>query len=133
MIYCSCCNMHLGGQLQHTPACPPGRPAPTPSALHSSHCPPPPRSTPQGSDNIDHWRVNLTFDPVPFEGGALGGARVHRGVYEAAQQVGAWRLLQLGLPCLALASVQSWIGRPRRLRVHFADLLFGVCLPPLQL
>jgi hypothetical protein len=35
----------------------------------------------QGSDNLDHWRVNLTFDPVPFEG---LGIKVHRGVYEAA-------------------------------------------------
>ena len=26
----------------------------------------------QGSDNLDHWRVNLTFDPVPFEDPALG-------------------------------------------------------------
>lgn len=26
----------------------------------------------QGSDNLDHWRVNLTFDPVQFEDAALG-------------------------------------------------------------
>lgn len=38
----------------------------------------------QGSDNLDHWRVNLTFDPVPFEDKALG-VKVHRGVYETAQ------------------------------------------------
>ncbi|KAL4443837.1 hypothetical protein ABPG75_011574 [Micractinium tetrahymenae] len=37
----------------------------------------------QGSDNLDHWRVNLTFDPVPFEDPALG-IKVHRGVYETA-------------------------------------------------
>lgn len=37
----------------------------------------------QGSDNLDHWRVNLTFDPVVFEDPALG-AYVHRGVYETA-------------------------------------------------
>lgn len=37
----------------------------------------------QGSDNLDHWRVNLTFDPVVFEGPSLG-ITVHRGVYEAA-------------------------------------------------
>eukprot|EP00197_Chlamydomonas_leiostraca_P006399 CAMPEP_0202865660 /NCGR_PEP_ID=MMETSP1391-20130828/6282_1 /ASSEMBLY_ACC=CAM_ASM_000867 /TAXON_ID=1034604 /ORGANISM="Chlamydomonas leiostraca, Strain SAG 11-49" /LENGTH=781 /DNA_ID=CAMNT_0049545523 /DNA_START=38 /DNA_END=2383 /DNA_ORIENTATION=- len=37
----------------------------------------------QGSDTIDHWRLNLTFDPVTFEDGELGVA-VHRGVYEAA-------------------------------------------------
>jgi hypothetical protein len=52
---------------------------------HTAPLPPPP-PTPlglQGSDNVDHWRVNLTFDPVPFEDAALG-VRVHRGVYEAA-------------------------------------------------
>lgn len=38
----------------------------------------------QGSDNLDHWKVNLTFDPVTFESEALG-VKVHRGVYEAAQ------------------------------------------------
>jgi len=38
----------------------------------------------QGSDNMDHWKVNLTFDPVPFEDAELG-VKVHRGVYEAAQ------------------------------------------------
>jgi hypothetical protein len=40
----------------------------------------------QGSDNMDHWRVNLTFDPVPFEDPTLG-IKVHRGVYETAQQL----------------------------------------------
>lgn len=40
----------------------------------------------QGSDNMDHWRVNLTFDPVLFESPELG-VKVHRGVYEAAQQL----------------------------------------------
>ena len=30
----------------------------------------------QGSDNLDHWRVNLTFDPVPFEDPTLG-VKVH--------------------------------------------------------
>lgn len=39
----------------------------------------------QGSDNLDHWRVNLTFDPVPFEEPALQGVKVHRGVYETAE------------------------------------------------
>ncbi|KAK9818157.1 hypothetical protein WJX72_007963 [[Myrmecia] bisecta] len=37
----------------------------------------------QGSDNFDHWKVNLTFDPVVFEDAKLG-VKVHRGVYEAA-------------------------------------------------
>lgn len=37
----------------------------------------------QGSDNMDHWRVNLTFDPVQFESPSLG-MKAHRGVYEAA-------------------------------------------------
>ncbi len=36
-----------------------------------------------GSDTIDHWRTNVTFDPVMFEDASLG-AMVHRGVYEAA-------------------------------------------------
>ena len=26
----------------------------------------------QGSETLDHWRVNLTFDPVPFEDPELG-------------------------------------------------------------
>lgn len=38
----------------------------------------------QGSDSIDHWKTNLMFEPVPFEGSELG-IRVHRGAYEAAQ------------------------------------------------
>ncbi|GIL42583.1 hypothetical protein Vafri_540, partial [Volvox africanus] len=37
----------------------------------------------QGSDTLDHWKLNLTFDPVQFEDPALG-VKVHRGVYEAA-------------------------------------------------
>jgi hypothetical protein len=37
----------------------------------------------QGSDNMDHWKVNLTFDPVEFEDSSLG-VKVHRGVYETA-------------------------------------------------
>ncbi len=37
----------------------------------------------QGSDNVDHWKLNLTFDPVAFEGEELG-LKAHRGVYEAA-------------------------------------------------
>lgn len=40
----------------------------------------------QGSDNIDHWRVNLTFDPVQFEDPGLG-VKAHRGVYHAACQL----------------------------------------------
>jgi hypothetical protein len=30
------------------------------------------RGVRQGSDNLEHWRVNLTFDPVTFEDPALG-------------------------------------------------------------
>ncbi|GFR40804.1 hypothetical protein Agub_g1422, partial [Astrephomene gubernaculifera] len=37
----------------------------------------------QGSDTLDHWKLNLTFDPVVFEDPALG-VKVHRGVYEGA-------------------------------------------------
>ena len=38
----------------------------------------------QGSETLDHWRVNLTFDPVEFEDPSLG-VKVHRGVYAAAE------------------------------------------------
>ncbi|MEW5317045.1 MAG: hypothetical protein WDW38_008376 [Sanguina aurantia] len=38
----------------------------------------------QGSDTFDHWRVNLTFDPVLFEDPAWG-VKVHRGAYDAAK------------------------------------------------
>jgi hypothetical protein len=41
----------------------------------------------QGSITLDHWRINLTIDPCEFEGGALGGVKVHRGVYEAALEM----------------------------------------------
>eukprot|EP00879_Flechtneria_rotunda_P005133 GHRR01005415.1.p1 GENE.GHRR01005415.1~~GHRR01005415.1.p1 ORF type:complete len:719 (+),score=230.97 GHRR01005415.1:657-2813(+) len=37
----------------------------------------------QGSDSLDHWKVNLMFEPVQFEDPALG-IRVHRGAYKAA-------------------------------------------------
>lgn len=37
----------------------------------------------QGSDTLDHWKVNLSFDPVTFEDPDLG-VKVHRGVYQAA-------------------------------------------------
>lgn len=37
----------------------------------------------QGSDSIESWRTNLSFEPVPFEDAALG-VSVHRGVYDAA-------------------------------------------------
>ncbi|KIY97223.1 hypothetical protein MNEG_10738 [Monoraphidium neglectum] len=37
----------------------------------------------QGSDSLDHWKTNLMFEPVPFEGEELG-IKVHRGAYEAA-------------------------------------------------
>lgn len=40
----------------------------------------------QGSITLNHWRINLTFDPVPFEGDD-SGFKVHRGVYLAAQQL----------------------------------------------
>jgi hypothetical protein len=41
----------------------------------------------QGSITLDHWRINLTIDPCEFEGGALDGVKVHRGVYEAALEM----------------------------------------------
>eukprot|EP00775_Hariotina_reticulata_P012659 gene12659-12786_t len=37
----------------------------------------------QGSDSLDHWKTNLMFEPVLFEGPDMG-VRVHRGAYEAA-------------------------------------------------
>eukprot|EP00200_Dunaliella_tertiolecta_P009218 CAMPEP_0202391792 /NCGR_PEP_ID=MMETSP1127-20130417/92026_1 /ASSEMBLY_ACC=CAM_ASM_000462 /TAXON_ID=3047 /ORGANISM="Dunaliella tertiolecta, Strain CCMP1320" /LENGTH=1603 /DNA_ID=CAMNT_0048994249 /DNA_START=136 /DNA_END=4947 /DNA_ORIENTATION=+ len=37
----------------------------------------------QGSITLQHWQINLQFDPVIFEDPAYG-VRVHRGVYEAA-------------------------------------------------
>lgn len=37
----------------------------------------------QGSDSLDSWRANLSFDPVTFEDASLG-VSVHRGMYEAA-------------------------------------------------
>ncbi|KAK9862875.1 hypothetical protein WJX84_009025 [Apatococcus fuscideae] len=38
----------------------------------------------QGSDTVDHWRVNVTFDPIMFEDPELN-VKIHRGVYDAAQ------------------------------------------------
>lgn len=40
----------------------------------------------QGSITVDHWRINLTIDPVPFED-ASTAVKVHRGVYAAAQEM----------------------------------------------
>ncbi|KAI8470153.1 MAG: class 3-domain-containing protein [Monoraphidium minutum] len=40
----------------------------------------------QGSITVDHWRINLTIDPVPFED-ASTGVKVHRGVYAAALEM----------------------------------------------
>lgn len=59
----------------------------------------------QGSDNLDHWKVNLTFDPVDFEDHGLG-VRVHRGVYEAAQS-----LYQRFLPLVEEHLARSPFGR----------------------
>jgi hypothetical protein len=40
----------------------------------------------QGSVTMEHWRINLQIDPVPFEDEALG-IKVHRGMYQAANQL----------------------------------------------
>ena len=40
----------------------------------------------QGSESIESWRTNLSFDPAAFEDPALG-VHVHRGVYGAALAV----------------------------------------------
>lgn len=37
----------------------------------------------QGSTSLEHWQINLQFEPVIFEHRHLG-VRIHRGVYEAA-------------------------------------------------
>lgn len=39
----------------------------------------------QGSDNLGHWRTNLSFDPVPFEG--FEDVSAHRGIYESSMQM----------------------------------------------
>ncbi|KXZ51423.1 hypothetical protein GPECTOR_12g385 [Gonium pectorale] len=38
----------------------------------------------QGSTSLEHWQINLQFEPVVFED-PKHGVRVHRGVYEAAK------------------------------------------------
>lgn len=38
----------------------------------------------QGSTSMEHWHINLQFEPVVFEDASFG-VRIHRGVYEAAQ------------------------------------------------
>jgi Lipase (class 3) len=40
----------------------------------------------QGSSSIEHWQINLQFEPVVFEHPSLG-VRIHRGVYDAANQL----------------------------------------------
>ncbi|KAL6784205.1 PGD1 [Auxenochlorella protothecoides x Auxenochlorella symbiontica] len=75
----------------------------------------------QGSDTLDHWRVNLTFDPVPFEGAELG-AQVHRGVYELA-----CALYPVFLPLVrehVMAAATDSPGAPRR-RLAFTGHSLG--------
>ncbi|GFR45559.1 hypothetical protein Agub_g6953 [Astrephomene gubernaculifera] len=38
----------------------------------------------QGSTSLEHWQINLQFEPVIFEDPKFG-VRIHRGVYEAAK------------------------------------------------
>ncbi|EFJ51765.1 hypothetical protein VOLCADRAFT_87268 [Volvox carteri f. nagariensis] len=38
----------------------------------------------QGSTSLEHWQINLQFEPVVFEDPKYG-VRIHRGVYEAAK------------------------------------------------
>ncbi len=57
----------------------------------------------QGSDTIDHWKLNLTFDPVPFEDKELGirvstargAARVHDSRHCTARHCDGRRLCLL--------------------------------------
>ena len=39
----------------------------------------------EGSDSVDSWKSNLTFEPAQFED--LPGVTVHRGMYDAAQKM----------------------------------------------
>lgn len=48
--------------------------APSPSHTHCSYI------VIQGSTTLEHWGINLQFEPTLFEDPALG-MRVHRGVY----------------------------------------------------
>ena len=74
----------------------------------------------QGSDNIDHWRVNLTFDPVEFEDPAMG-VKVHRGVYETA----------LLLYDRFLPLVQDHVASSPRARIAFTGHSLGGSLATL--
>ena len=40
----------------------------------------------QGSDSVDHWVTNLSFDPVDFEQGDLK-VKIHAGIYKAAEKL----------------------------------------------
>jgi hypothetical protein len=40
----------------------------------------------QGSDSVDHWVTNLSFEPIDFEGGDLN-VKIHAGIYKAAQKL----------------------------------------------
>ena len=54
----------------------------------------------QGSDSIDHWKVNLTFDPVVFEDPSLG-VKVCPSAFPALLLVCR---LTCHIPCLPLYS-----------------------------
>lgn len=68
----------------------------------------------QGSDSLDHWKCNLTFEPVEFEDGSLD-VRVHKGAYEAAQ----------GLYSRFLPLVQEHLESHRNARVCFVGHSIG--------
>ena len=40
----------------------------------------------QGSDSLDHWVTNLSFEPVDFEGEDLN-VKIHVGIYKAAEKL----------------------------------------------
>ncbi|KAG1654199.1 hypothetical protein FOA52_009380 [Chlamydomonas sp. UWO 241] len=71
----------------------------------------------QGSDTIDHWRLNLTFDPVVFEDPKFG-VTVHRGVYAAA----------LVLYDLFLPLIKEHLASSRVARVTFTGHSIGGCI-----
>lgn len=87
----------------------------------------------QGSDSFEHWKTNLMFEPVVFEGPETG-IKVHRGAYDAAKA-----LYERFLPLVQEAvhkdptakvcfTVSAWPGAAQ-LRVHMclAALCSTVC------
>jgi hypothetical protein len=74
----------------------------------------------QGSVTVEHWRINLQIDPVPFEDPFLG-IKVHRGMYQAA----------LNLYDQLLPSVQEYVAANPDGRICFSGHSLGGSLATL--